>query len=64
MLSMVASIFEMRAGMAMPETVAEVYDQATKAMLQREPSWDTRTPVCGAVFHWMYVFGGAPWVAW
>ena len=35
MLSLVASIFELRRGVAMPETVVELYDQATKAMLSR-----------------------------
>ena len=35
MLSMVASIFELRGELAMPETVVELYDQATKAMLAR-----------------------------
>ena len=35
MLSLVASIFELRRGVAMPETVVELYDQATKAMLAR-----------------------------
>ncbi len=35
MLSMVASIFELRAGHAMPETVVELYGEATKAMLER-----------------------------
>ena len=28
---------------------------SSKAMLQREPSWGTRTRVCGVVFHWRYV---------
>ena len=35
MLSMVASIFELRQGLAMPETVVGLYDEATKAMLSR-----------------------------
>ena len=35
MLSMVASIFELRSGLAMPETVVDLYTQATAAMLGR-----------------------------
>ena len=35
MLSMVASIFELRSGLAMPETVVDLYTQATGAMLGR-----------------------------
>jgi len=35
MLSMVASIFELRQGLAMPESVVGLYDEATKAMLAR-----------------------------
>ena len=35
MLSMVASIFELRSGLKMPETVVGLYEEATKAMLRR-----------------------------
>ena len=35
MLSMVASIFELRSGLEMPETVVDLYAQATGAMLGR-----------------------------
>ena len=35
MLSMVASIFELRSGLEMPETVVDLYKQATGAMLGR-----------------------------
>jgi hypothetical protein len=35
MLSMVSSIFELRSGLAMPETVVDLYTQATSAMLGR-----------------------------
>ena len=36
MLSMVASVFEIRQGMAMPETIAELYQIASQAMLRRD----------------------------
>ena len=35
MLSMVASIFELRDGVGMPETIAELYKEASEAMLKR-----------------------------
>eukprot|EP00900_Chrysochromulina_parva_P011126 jgi/Chrpa1/20013/Chrysochromulina_OHIO_Genome00027898-RA len=35
MLSMVASVFEIRKGLGMPKTVAELYENATDAMLAR-----------------------------
>ena len=35
MLSMVASVFEIRKGLGMPETVAELYESASDAMLAR-----------------------------
>eukprot|EP00966_Prymnesium_polylepis_P098541 2281881-Prymnesium_polylepis.1 len=35
MLSMVATIFELRQGLGMPETVAELYEHAAEAMLTR-----------------------------
>ena len=52
MLSMVASIFELRGELAMPETVVELYDQATKAMLARAgaDSDTDLTPLLQAAF--------------
>jgi hypothetical protein len=35
MLSMVASIIELRQGLELPQTIVELYDEATTAMLER-----------------------------
>ena len=35
MLSMVASVYELRQGVGMPETIAELYKEASEAMLAR-----------------------------
>ena len=51
MLSMVASIFELREGLRMPETVVETYELATSAMLARAGASDAGlTPLLQAVF--------------
>jgi len=52
MLSMVASIFELRSGLKMPETVVGLYEEATKAMLRRVGSSSTveLAPLLQAIF--------------
>ena len=50
-LTQVASIFELRSGLEMPETVAEVYKVATQAMLARTGAGPADlTPLLQAVF--------------
>jgi len=50
MLSMVASIFELRHGLGMPESVVELYAEATKAMLTRAQTSVNLAPILQAVF--------------
>ena len=60
MLSMVASIFELRTGLAMPETTVQLYAEATRAMLARVGEQRVAlvlTPLVQAVFFEAHVAG-------
>jgi hypothetical protein len=51
MLSMLISVFEIRRGIAMPSTVAELYDVATRAMIERAGSNGDMTQALSALFY-------------